>query len=182
MKLRTIMTSLAVILALSVVPCTAKNLNKNTYGGDVYRYVFESYGIDDDSINLCWGLDDPQPDYVYYDAEKYSVVLCGDLSYSFGTIEPYTMVEDAKICINYSTTDQCIEIDRGMIEAEVLATIAASEGIPMNQIQDFSFDIMAKVKGLDPHNKTSVKRQDNWFSETVPVGTLEWSPEILPTQ
>jgi hypothetical protein len=69
-----------------------------------------------------------------------------------------------------------------MVEADVLATIAAIEGIAIEEIQDFTFDITAKVKGLDPHNKTSVKRQDNWFSTPpVAVGTLEWFAQPIPT-
>ena len=182
MKLRMTLAALALILVITIVPCTAKNLDNNTYGGDVYRYEFGTVDMDEEYINLCWDLDDEQPIDVSQDAEKFSVVLCGDLSYSFGTVEPYTVVEDAEICIDYSTTDRCIEIDLSMVEAEVLATIAASEGIAVEEIQNFTFDIMAKVKGLDPHNKTSVKRQDNWFSTPLaPVGTLEWSAETPPT-
>jgi hypothetical protein len=180
MKLRMTLIALALILVISVVPCTAKG-PKDNYGGDVYRYAFGTPVMDDDSINLCWELDASQPDGVSQDAEKFSVVLFGDLSYSFGTVEPYTVVEDAEVSIDYSTTETCIAIDLGMVEAEVLATIAASEGIAVEEIQNFTFDISAKVKGLDPHNKASVKRQDNWFSPPVEVGTLEWSAETLPT-
>jgi hypothetical protein len=188
MKLRMILIALALILVISVVPCTAKNLDKNTYGGDVYRYEFGTVEMGDDYIDLCWALDDEQPDGVDEAATKFSIVLYGPLAYSFGTIEPYTVVEDADMSIDYATTDQCIELDIAMIEAEVLAGIAEAEGISVDDIQDFTFDIMAKVKGLDTVKQSgkksadNVKRQDNWFSPPVEVGSLEWSAEPLPVE
>jgi hypothetical protein len=128
-------------------------LDNNTYGGDVYLYAFGTPVMDEDSIDLCWELDAAQPDGVSQDAEKFSVVLCGDLSYSFGTVEPYTVVEDAEVCIDYSTTETCIEIDLGMVEAEVWRPLLHQRVLPSKRSRISLLTSWPRSKGLIPLTK-----------------------------
>jgi hypothetical protein len=139
----------AISLMMTAVPCFAKNSPGKRYA--VYPYeILPITQPCDNLINLSWEIDTSKldPHKRYINARRFSVVLYGLATYWYGLSEPYTQVKDALVCLEYTTTSTSITLDLSVVQADVLNYIANMEGISVSEIQGFTFNVNAKVKGL----------------------------------
>jgi hypothetical protein len=172
MKTKIIIIVSAMFLMFAANPSFAKRLNKqvtaksNTVSVCPYAFLPMS-PVYNNCLTLSWETDASgmDPNLNYQEADTYSVVIYGLVDYSYGTPGISTEVTDVLVCFEYKTMDQNITLDLSMIQADVLSYIANLEGISLNEIQWFSFDINTKVKGIV--NATSGKRGKGKTSNTI---------------
>jgi len=119
------------------------------------------------------------------EAEKYALSIYGVVLVDYiddkGTPEEGDdeLIEDVEVewCVCYSSVDHQIAIPLEDLAADVEAAIAqaiADAGIAEDAIEDVSYEsAFAKVKGLDPHDKEDMKRQNNTFSEPYDLTSLD---------
>jgi len=174
MKTKLMIIAVAFIFIFTVVPCSAKGPKakgpKNDRG-DVFNYEFGTVNLTAETIELCWELDGT---YGAFEAEKFALEVFGTLDFSFGTAEP---VVGDEIKIGFGTIEQCISIPLVDIVSELEEYFWDEYGLLPEELNDYTFDMSAKVKGLDPHRKEGKKRQNNWFSVPVEIGIFEWTAE-----
>ena len=176
MKTRNILIVLAVVSLLVSIAAFAKN-----EPGDVPAPTNLSYSTDPgDEL-----ADPPVPPTVTFDwddvaeAEKYSLDICGVVlvDYTVDTVE--TLDVPVEWCVSFGTSDwnpdamsdPTITIPLEDLHAAIDAAIDAGIvelGISLDDVDDKELvEMYAKVKGLDPHDKTDKKRQNNLFSDPL---------------
>lgn len=184
MKSRNFVFALAVILIITIAPAMAKG-SEQSYGGDVWQYVFVTVENYPDYVTLCWEVADPQPEPDGFELDvsghKFSLELYGELEYNYGSIEPTTTIFEKEYEVSYSTVKRCITIYKAELTAMII------EDLDIDYLNWFTFsNVYAKVKGLDPDRTAGKKksndrrkRQDNWFSDPVFVfSTLEYDADL----
>jgi len=106
------------------------------------------------------------------DAEKYSLDIEGIIVVdgTTGTDPDPIPVEDVELEIELSFSSDISELTLDLQELHAALYAAIDAAIAEAEINDAQWEVVelyAKVKGLDPHDKTDTKSQDNPFSESV---------------
>ena len=164
------------ILMLTVISLVAiPLLAKNNVPGDVPAPEWEDPPIYPDGDYIVFDWTDVE------EAEKYSLCFEGvlEVDYTIDTTEYLDVLVEFSFCFGTSDRTDGGEMgdsDLGILYDDFLSAWDTSVeealndqlGISLGQEDDIVLiEFIAKVKGLDPHDKEDLKRQNNEFSDDL---------------
>ena len=164
-----------VILMLTVVSLIAVPSFAVKEPGDVPAPDWEDPAVYPDGDNIVFDWTDVA------EAEKYSLCIEGllEVDYTIDTTEYLDVEVEFSVCFGTSDRTDGGEMGDSDLampgEDFMIAILTAMDealldqlGIGLDDLDDWEFmELIAKVKGLDPHDKLDKKRQNNEFSEDL---------------